>query len=255
LLAPALPSKRERASFYRKIAELSPQEAFASVGCGASMIRVLVVEDKRHLAAALARWLRRQGMTVDEAYDGQAALAQARHGAYDVVVLDRNLPLVHGDDVCRELAQVRPTTRVLMLTAADSSEDLVDGLDLGADDYMAKPVVLAELAARLRALTRRAGVPQADVLVRGDLVVDTSSRTVTRSGRAIVLTAREFDLLEELLRADGRVVAASTLRRRLWETRCEVTNNTVRVTMLRLRRKLAEPSPIETVTGAGYRIP
>jgi DNA-binding response OmpR family regulator len=204
------------------------------------MIRVLVVEDERHLAAALARWLRRQGMTVDEAYDGQAALAQARLGAYDVVVLDRNLPLVHGDDVCRELAQVRPATRVLMLTAADSSEDLV---------------VLAELAARLRALTRRTGLPQPEVLVRGDLAVDTSSRTVTRSGRAVVLTAREFDLLEELLRADGRVVAASTLRRRLWETRREVTDNTVRVTMLRLRRKLAEPSPIETVTGAGYRIP
>jgi two-component system, OmpR family, response regulator VanR len=219
------------------------------------MIRVLVVEDERHLAAALARWLRRQGMTVDEAYDGQAALAQARLGAYDVVVLDRNLPLVHGDDVCRELAQARPATRVLMLTAADSSEDLVDGLDLGADDYMAKPVVLAELAARLRALTRRTGVPQADVLVRGDLVVDTSSRTVTRSDRAVVLTAREFDLLEELLRADGRVVAASTLRWRLWETRREVTDNTVRVTTLRLRRKLGEPSPIETVTGAGYRIP
>jgi DNA-binding response OmpR family regulator len=142
-----------------------------------------------------------------------------------------------------------------MLTAADSSDDLVDGLDLGADDYMAKPVVLAELAARLRALARRTGVPQAEVLIRGDLVVDTASRDVTRSGRTVALTAREFDVLEELLRAHGRVLAASVLRRRLWETHREVTDNTVRVTMLRLRRKLGEPSPIETVTGAGYRIP
>jgi two-component system, OmpR family, response regulator VanR len=219
------------------------------------MIRVLVAEDERPLAAALARWLRRQGMTVDEAYDGQAALAQARFTAYDVVILDRNLPLVHGDEVCRELTAVQPATRILMLTAADSSEDLVDGLGLGADDYMAKPVVLAELAARLRALARRTGVPEADVLTRGDLVVDTGARNVTHSGRAVVLTAREFDLLEELLRADGRVIAASVLRRRLWEARREVTDGTVRVTILRLRRKLGEPSPIETVTGVGYRIP
>jgi two-component system, OmpR family, response regulator VanR len=219
------------------------------------MIRVLVAEDERHLAAALARWLRRQGMTVDEAYDGQAALAQARLTAYDVIVLDRNLPLVHGDEVCRELTAAQPATRILMLTAADSSEDLVGGLELGADDYMAKPVVLAELGARLRALARRTGVPEADVLARGDLVVDTASRDVTHSGRAVVLTAREFDVLEELLRADGRVVAASVLRRRLWETRREATDNTVRVTIMRLRRKLGEPSPIETLTGVGYRIP
>jgi two-component system, OmpR family, response regulator VanR len=218
------------------------------------MIRVLVVEDERHLAAALARWLRRQGMTVDEAYDGQAALAHARLTAYDVVVLDRNLPLVHGDEVCRELTAVRPATRILMLTAAGSSEELIDGLDLGADDYMAKPVVLAELAARLRALARRTGLPRAEVITRGELVVDTASREVTHDGRAVVLTAREFDVLEELLRADGRVVNASALRLRLWETRREVTENTVRVTILRLRRKLGEPSPIETVIGAGYRI-
>jgi len=219
------------------------------------MIRVLVAEDERHLAAALGRWLRRQGMTVDEAYDGQAALAHARLAVYDVVVLDRNLPLVHGDEVCRELTAVQPAARILMLTAAGSSEDLVDGLDLGADDYMAKPVVLAELAARLRALARRTGLPQAEVLARGELVVDTASRDVTHRGRAVVLTSREFDVLEELLRAEGRVIAASVLRQRLWEARREATDNTVRVTVMRLRRKLGEPSPIETVTGAGYRIP
>jgi DNA-binding response OmpR family regulator len=193
-------------------------------------------------------------MTVDEAYDGQAALAHARLTAYDVVILDRNLPLVHGDDVCRELTAAQSATRILMLTAADASEDLVDGLDLGADDYMAKPVVLTELAARLRALARRTGVPQAEVLTSGDLLVDTSSHTVSRSGQTVVLTAREFDLLEELLRADGRVVAASVLRARLWEARREATDNTVRVTMMRLRRKLGEPELIETVTGAGYRM-
>src|SRR5262249_9389537 len=170
------------------------------------MIRVLIAEDERHLAAALARWLRRQGMTVDETYDGQAALAHARLTPYDVVVLDRNLPLVHGDEVCRELTALQPATRILMLTAAGSSDDLVDGLDLGAADSMAKPVVLAELAARLRALARRTGVPQAEVITRGELVVDTASREVTHCGRAVVLTAREFDVLEELLRADGRVV-------------------------------------------------
>src|SRR5262249_36623261 len=154
------------------------------------MIRVLVAEDERHLAAALGRWLRRQGMTVDEAYDGQAALAHARLAVYDVVVLDRNLPLVHGDEVCRELTAVQPAARILMLTAAGSSEDLVDGLDLGADDYMAKPVVLTELAARLRALARRTGLPQAEVLTSGDLPVATASRAVGRSGHTVVLTAR-----------------------------------------------------------------
>src|SRR5215831_2859745 len=153
------------------------------------MIRVLVAEDERHLAAALGRRLRRQGMTVDEAYDGQASLTHARLAVYDVVVLDRNLPLVHGDEVCRELTAVQPAARILMLTAAGLSEDLVDGLDLGADDYMAKPVVLAELAARLRALARRTGLPQAEVLARGELVVDTASRDVTHRGRAVVLTA------------------------------------------------------------------
>src|SRR5262249_4061921 len=187
-------------------------------------------------------------------YDGQAALAHARLTAYDVVILDRNLPLVHGDDVCRELTAAQSATRILMLTAADASEDLVDGLDLGADDYMAKPVVLTELAARLRALARRTGVPQAEVLTSGDLLVDTSSRTVSRSGRIVVLTAREFDLLEELLRAEGGVVAASVLRGRLWEARREATDNTVRVTMMRLRRKLGAPELIETVTGVGYRM-
>lgn len=218
------------------------------------MIRVLVVEDERNLAAALTRWLRRQGMTVDEAHDGRTALAQARSIPYDVVVLDRNLPVIHGDEVCRELVTTHPQTRILMLTAADASEDLVEGLDLGADDYLAKPVVLPELAARLRALARRTGTPRPALIERGDLLLDRGARTVERAGAPIALTTREFDLLDELLRAGGRVVGVSTLRRRLWDARSEATDNTVRVTVMRLRRKLGEPELIETVVGAGYRV-
>lgn len=218
------------------------------------MIRVLIVEDERNLATALARWLRRQGMTVDEVYDGRAALAQAGLVPYDVVVLDRNLPLLHGDDVCRQLASTHPQTRILMLTAAAASEDLIDGLDLGADDYLPKPVVLRELAARLRALARRKGVPQPTRIEHGDLVLDGGARIVERAGIRIALTPREFELVEELLRADGRVVPVATLRRRLWDQRSEASDNTVRVTMMRLRRKLGHPELIETVTGVGYRI-
>lgn len=218
------------------------------------MIRVLVVEDERNLAAALTRWLRRQGMMVDVAHDGGAALAQARLVPYDVVVLDRNLPVVHGDDVCRELVRAQPQTRILMLTAADSSQELVAGLELGADDYLAKPVVLPELAARLRALARRTGAPQSATIERGDLLLDGGARTVERAGLPVVLTAREFDLLEELLRAEGHVVGVSTLRLRLWDARSEATDNTVRVAVMRLRRKLGEPELIETVTGVGYRV-
>jgi DNA-binding response OmpR family regulator len=219
------------------------------------MIRVLVVEDERRLAAALARWLRRQGMVVDEAHDGQAALIQARLTPYDVVVLDRNLPVMHGDDVCRELVRAQSQTRILMLTAADSKDDLVEGLDLGADDYLTKPVGLRELGARLRALARRTGVPQPSVIERSGLRVDAGARTVERDGSRLALTAREFDVLEELLRAEGRVVGAAMLRNRLWDARSDPTDNTVRVTLMRLRRKLGEPPLIETVTGVGYRIP
>jgi DNA-binding response OmpR family regulator len=219
------------------------------------MIRVLVVEDERRLAAALARWLRRQGMVVDEAHDGQTALIQARLTPYDVVVLDRNLPAMHGDDVCRELLRAQSKTRILMLTAADSKDALVEGLDLGADDYLTKPVGLRELGARLRALARRTGAPQPSVIERSGLRVDAGARTVERDGSPLALTAREFDLLEELLRAEGRVVGAATLRNRLWDARSDPTDNTVRVTLMRLRRRLGEPSVIETVTGRGYRIP
>jgi DNA-binding response OmpR family regulator len=225
------------------------------MGDGGSVIRVLVVEDEPALAAALARWLRRQGMVVDVAHDGEAALTKARSVPYDVVVLDRHLPVVHGDEVCRRLVADGGESRILMLTAASSTDELVDGLDLGADDYLAKPVVLAELGARLRALARRSVSPSSPVLERGDLALDPGGRSVTRAGRPVNLTRREFDLLEALLRAEGRVLSTDVLRRRLWDGRVEPFDNTVRVTLGRLRRKLGEPPLIETVTGSGYRIP
>jgi DNA-binding response OmpR family regulator len=218
------------------------------------VIRVLVVEDERPLAAALARWLRRQGMAVDVAGDGAVALAKARSVPYDVVVLDRHLPVLHGDEVCRRLIAGGAEARILMLTAADSTDQLVDGLDLGADDYLVKPVVLAELGARLRALARRNAGPAPPVLERGDLTLDPSRRSVSRAGRPVKLTPREFDLLETLLRAEGRVLSTDVLRRRLWDERFEPFDNTVRVTLARLRRKLGGPPLIETVTGSGYRI-
>jgi DNA-binding response OmpR family regulator len=219
------------------------------------MIRVLVAEDERPLAAALARWLRRQGMAVDVAHDGQVALAKARSVPYDVVVLDRHLPVLHGDEVCRRLVAGGSDARILMLTAADSTDHLVDGLDLGADDYLVKPVVLAELGARLRALARRSAPPAPAVLERGDLTLDPGGRSVTRAGRPVKLTRREFDLLEALLRAEGRVLSTDVLCRRLWDERFAPFENTVRVTLGRLRRKLGDPPLIETVTGSGYRIP
>ncbi len=225
------------------------------MGDGASVIRVLVVEDERPLAAALARWLRRQGMAVDIAHDGEVALTKVRSVPYDVVVLDRHLPLLHGDEVCRRLVAGGAEARILMLTAADSTDQLVDGLDLGADDYLVKPVVLAELGARLRALARRTASPAPPVLERGDLELDPGGRSVSRAGRPLKLTPREFDLLEALLRAEGRVLSTDVLRRRLWDERFEPFDNTVRVTLGRLRRKLGDPPLIETVTGSGYRIP
>ncbi len=218
------------------------------------MIRVLLVEDERPLAAALARWLRRQGMAVDVAHDGESALAKARLVPYDVVVLDRHLPVLHGDEVCRRLVADGATTRILMLTAADSTDELVGGLDLGADDYLAKPVMLAELGARLRALARRTASPAPSVLTRDDLELDSGGRTVRRAGRPVKLAPREFDLLEALLRAEGRVLSTDVLRHRLWDERFEPFDNTVRVTLGRLRRKLGDPPLIETVTGSGYRI-
>jgi two-component system response regulator VanR len=217
-------------------------------------VRVLVAEDEPRVAGAVARGLRREGMAVDVAPDGGAALYKARLVAYDVVVLDRDLPGVHGDDVCRALAAEQPQTKVLMLTAARSTDDLVAGLALGADDYLPKPFRFAELVARLRALARRAGEARPPVLHAHDLQLDPARRSAARGGRDLQLTAKEFAVLEVLLEAQGAVVGADELAERAWDDELDPLSNTVRMTVMTLRRKLGDPPVLETVRGAGYRV-
>jgi two-component system, OmpR family, response regulator VanR len=217
-------------------------------------MRVLVAEDERKVAQALARGLRREGMAVDLAYDGAAALDKARLHPYDVVVLDRDLPLLHGDEVCRSLRADDTTSRVLMLTAAAGLDDLVDGLALGADDYLAKPFAFAELLARLRALARRSHPALPATLRSGDLELDPARHTVTRAGRPIELTPKEFSVLEALLEAGGAVISNDELVERVWDENADPFTNSVRMAVLRLRRKLGDPPVIETVKGAGYRV-
>ncbi len=217
-------------------------------------MRVLVAEDERRVADAVARGLRREGMAVDVAYDGGSALDKARMNSYDVVVLDRDLPVVHGDDLCRTLRGEEPDSRVLMLTAAAGLDEVVDGLSIGADDYMPKPFAFAELVARLRALARRSHPASPPTLTAGDVTLDSARRTVTRAGRPVELTPREFGVLEALLAADGAVLSNDELVRRVWDENADPFTNSVRMTVLRLRRKLGDPPVIETVKGAGYRI-
>jgi two-component system, OmpR family, response regulator VanR len=219
-----------------------------------SRVRVLLAEDERGVADAVARGLRREGMAVDVAYDGAGALDKARLNGYDVVVLDRDLPALHGDEVCRVLRDEEPDSRVLMLTAAATLDDLVDGLSLGADDYLPKPFAFAELVARVRALARRAGPASPPTLVARDLELDPSRRTVTRAGRPIELTPKEFELLAALMQADGAVLSNDQLVARVWDENADPFTNSVRMTVLRLRRKLGNPPVIETVKGAGYRV-
>lgn len=215
---------------------------------------MLVAEDERRVADAVARGLRREGMAVDVAYDGGSALDKARTHRYDVLVLDRDLPVVHGDDLCRTLREEEPDSRVLMLTAAAGVDDLVGGLSIGADDYMPKPFEFAELVARLRALARRSHPAAPPTLTAGDVELDPARHTVTRARRPIDLTPREFAVLEALLAADGAVMSNDELVRRVWDENADPFTNSVRMTVLRVRRKLGEPQVIETVKGAGYRI-
>ncbi|MFF0520199.1 response regulator transcription factor [Actinomadura nitritigenes] len=217
-------------------------------------MRVLIVEDERVLADTIAEGLREEAMAVDVVYDGDDALERTFSTEYDVVVLDRDLPTVHGDEVCRELAERRGPARILMLTAAGDVEDRVDGLSLGADDYLPKPFVFGELVARVRALARRTGVPVPPVLERRGIRLDPHRRRVARDGRELRLTNKEFAVLEELLRAEGGVVSAERLLERAWDENIDPFSNIVRVTMATLRRKLGEPAVIETVTGSGYRL-
>jgi DNA-binding response OmpR family regulator len=218
------------------------------------VVRVLVVEDQAELAEDIADGLRDQGMAADVAYDGATGIEKALLTPYDVVVLDRDLPRVHGDAVCATLAATPSQARVLLLTAAGTVSDRVDGLNLGADDYLTKPFAFAELVARVRALARRA--PAAPpVTVRGDLVFDRARRRVSRAGRPLSLTRKELAVLEELVVADGAVVSAEELLERVWDENADPFTRTVTVTLARLRRKLGEPDLIETVVGSGYRLP
>jgi DNA-binding response OmpR family regulator len=217
-------------------------------------MRILVAEDEQRVADAVARGLRREGAAVDVAFDGAVALAKARAYDYDVVILDRDLPETHGDEVCRALNSERPDTRILMLTAYAELDDLVDGLAMGADDYLPKPFAFAELVARVRALARRAQTSRAAVLERDGLRLDPARHEVARDGVPVDLTPKEFAVLETLLEADGAVVSARQLLDRVWDENIDAVSNTVRMTVMSLRRKLGEPNPIETVRGAGYRI-
>ena len=214
-------------------------------------MRVLVVEDHARLASRIAQGLRQAGMAVDAVHDGAAALDAAGQTAYDVIVLDRDLPAVHGDRVCRTLAGGGP--RILMLTAAVGVDDRVDGLELGADDYLGKPFAFTELVARVRALSRRA--PSAPPVLRHwDLTVDRARHRASRGARPLSLTRKEFGILEMLLAADGAVISAEELLEHVWDANADPFSNIVSVTMTRLRRKLGDPPLIETVVGKGYRM-
>jgi DNA-binding response OmpR family regulator len=218
-------------------------------------MRVLVVEDEVPLADALARGLRREGIAVDTATDGDLALEKVAITPYDVVVLDRDLPRVHGDAVCQTLRAGGSTARILMLTASGTIEDRVSGLNLGADDYLPKPFAFVELLARIRALGRRRPVAPDLVLERAGVRVDPARHDVSRGGTPIVLTPKELAVLEALLVADGAVVSPEALLDQVWDEHVDPFTNVVRVTIMTLRKKLGAPPLIETVVGAGYRIP
>jgi DNA-binding response OmpR family regulator len=218
-------------------------------------MRILVVEDERVLADAVAEWLRREAFAVDLVYDGDAALERLGVNDYDVVVLDRDLPVVHGDDVCRAIVDSGLSTRVLMLTASATVRERVAGLSLGADDYLPKPFAFVELSARVHALLRRTRPAAPPVLERAGITLDLARHEVFRDGRPIPLARKEFAVLAELMRADGATVSAEDLLERAWDEHVDPFTNVVRVTVMKLRRKLGEPGVIETVAGVGYRLP
>lgn len=217
-------------------------------------MRILVAEDHRRLANAVAEGLRREGMAVDVAYDGSDALAHVALLRYDVVVLDRDLPRVHGDEVCRKLVAEHGETRVLMLTAASTIRERIEGLGLGADDYLTKPFDFDELVARVRALARRTGPALPPTLSHGNLTVDPARRMALRGDVPLALTPKEFAVLECLLAAQGRVVSAEELLERVWDEVANPFTTTVKTTIGRLRGKLGDPPLIETVREGGYRI-
>ncbi|UZJ30534.1 response regulator transcription factor [Streptomyces endophytica] len=217
-------------------------------------MRVLVVEDEEFLAETIAAGLRRDAIAADIAHDGRAALAKMRLGAYDVLVLDRELTGLHGDDVCRHVMEMGLLTRVLMLTASGTVHDRVAGPGLGADDYLTKPFAYEELLARVLALGRRTGPGLPQVIERAGVAVDTGRRLALRDGRPLPLSPTEFGVLEVLLRAQGAVVSGDDLIEEVWEEHISYRTNAVRVTLSTLRAKLGDPPVIETVPGAGYRL-
>jgi DNA-binding response OmpR family regulator len=217
-------------------------------------MRVLVVDDEVALADLVAAGLTRQAMAVDVAYRGDDADELLSVNDYDVVVLDRDLPGLHGDAVARGIAERGSSTRILMLTAAGGLHDRVGGLELGADDYLAKPFEYPELVARVRALGRRVGTPTPPVLRSGDLVLDTNRHLATRGGLDLGLSTKELMVLEVLMQADGRIVSAEELLEKVWDVNIDPFTNAVRVTVSKLRRKLGEPDPIRTVPGRGYQL-
>jgi DNA-binding response OmpR family regulator len=221
---------------------------------GGECMRVLVIEDDEEVAEGIAVGLRRAGMAVDVAYDGSTGLDSALPGVYDVVVLDRDLPGLHGDKVCAALIQRQKPPRILMLTAAADVDDRVEGLALGADDYLPKPFALAELVARIRALSRRTQPPLPPVLAYADVELDTARHHLRRNGRPVELGPKEFGVLETLLSARGRVISSDELLDRVWDDTSDPATTTVKVTISRLRQKLGEPPLIETIGSLGYRI-
>lgn len=217
-------------------------------------MRVLVVEDEPRLADAIAEWLREETHAVDVVHDGAAALERVGVNDYDVVVLDRDLPVVHGDEVCRAVVGTGSTARVLMLTAAAEIADRVGGLGMGADDYLTKPFAFPELAARVQALGRRSRPATPPVLRRAGITLDPARREVFRDGRYVPLSPKEFAVLTELLRAEGAAVSTEQLLEKAWDEHADPFTGAVRLAVLKLRRKLGTPPVVETVTGTGYRI-
>ena len=217
-------------------------------------MRILVVEDDETLAQGLVRGLSRKGMAVDVSLDGRDALEKVEVNDYDVIILDRDLPLVHGDDIARHLIAKPDSPRILMLTASGTLDDRIEGLSVGADDYLPKPFAMAELEARVRALARRPGTATPPTLVHGDIIVEPATFLADRAGRRLKLTRKEFMVLAALLEANPRVLSAEELLEKVWDEHADPFTNAPRITIMTLRRKLGDPPAIETIVGVGYRM-